>query len=542
MPTKPETGRPLSIAILVGTDQVFEPWEAGLFDRLARCEDLSLDAFLIADAEIPQDMLSPVFRSIAKLDRKLLTNGGVLSHPIDDIASGAIPRIEVDRLDENDRFDIILSHLPGVKTGAFSEFCRQVWTYHFNEAAGDLREVFGFREVLEGRPFTKSAIIAYLPDGSSGLLAVCKSNTKLSGAFNAEYAKAVLSSLVEKELRLCARRRGSAPPFIPPCLDNAPVALRRPTLAESLRYSLGLGGRLARRGADTMLKKLGAEPRSWSLVIGEGEVLGSSFDRLTELKQPRGEFRADPFLFEHGGERWVFFESFKYRDRSGEICVGRVEGDSLADVVPLDFGDVHCSYPFVFEHDGEIYLIPETHERNRVEVWRCTEFPARWELHATGLEGESPADTVFVGWNDEFWLFTNLSRHQFVDHCTELHVYRVSGPDLSRIEPHSLNPVVVDSTTARNGGRPFVNKGRLIRPGQITSHGSYGYGLALLEVTELSADTYCEREIRRIEPQVEQSTIGCHHVDHSRGIFIMDARRAYRSRLLGARAIAVRAT
>ncbi|QFT77346.1 hypothetical protein [Erythrobacter sp. THAF29] len=542
MPTDTDTGRPLSIAILAGSDQVFEPWEASLFERLMHSADFSLETFLISDHSGPRQKPSRVYRALLDLEERLFTRGNRQGIPITDDRFADIPKIAPQAIGVDGQIDIVLSHIPGMDCSSISERCDEVWEYHFNVSGPDMVGTFGFRECLEARPITKSGIIAHRAGGSRGLLAVSKSNTKISATFNAEYAKAVLSSLVEKELRRTARQPDRGAAFVPPSLDNAPIPLRSPTPLECLRYSFGLGTRIARRGADSLLKKIGAQPENWSLVLGEGEVLGSSLERLTELKQPKGEFRADPFLFETEDERWVFFESYNYRTKLGSICVGRIEGDTLIDVTPLDFGDVHCSYPFVFEHDGEIFLIPETHERERIEVWRCADFPHRWELHATGLEGESAADTVFVEWNDECWLFTNLSRHDFVDHCAELHVFKVSGPDLANIEPHPLNPVVVDSTRARNGGRPFVSEGRLIRPGQITSHGSYGYGLALLEVTELSMDTYAEREIRRIEPEVEQSTIGCHHVDHSSGVFIMDARRAYGSKLLGARPIAVRAT
>ena len=208
----------------------------------------------------------------------------------------------------------------------------------------------------------------------------------------------------------------------------------------------------------------------------------------------------------------------------------------------LDLGGIHVSYPYVFECEGEIFMIPETHQRNRVEVWRCTHFPAKWELHATALEGMSPADTVILEWNEQRWLLTSLSTGSILDHCMELHVYRIDGPDLREVEAHPLNPVVLDTTRARNGGRPFVRHGRLIRPAQITSHGLYGFGVVFMEVTELSMEGYEEKEIRRIEPDRRQATTGCHHVDSSGDFFILDVRRAYGAKLLGARPIALRAT
>ena len=40
--------------------------------------------------------------------------------------------------------------------------------------------------------------------------------------------------------------------------------------------------------------------------------------------------------------------------------------------------DHHLSYPFLFEHEGVLYMVPETAQAGTVELYRCTEFPLRW--------------------------------------------------------------------------------------------------------------------------------------------------------------------
>ena len=528
----------MKLAILVEDGRDFESWEIALFERLARNQSIALEAFVQAHPLSPAPAPSIPFRLVSALDRRLF--GGARNASFEGVMTrfAHVPLIAEEKLAEDpDRFDIVLSHMRGTP-GPLPIEC---WEYHFNSDASGCPEAFGFHEALTGEPVTRAAVLRRSPDGTQELARDCKSGTKFSAAFNAAYAKGMLPSLVERELMRAAR--GIAPETKLAASALEPLgAPREPTLSQCALYCGKLAVRLARRLANSALSGLGARPGDWSLVISEGDIFNSPLDSLTELKQPKGEFRADPFLFERDGAKYVFFEACDRKSGIGRIDVGRIEGDRIDDVRTLDLGDAHHSYPFVFEHGGEVYMIPETHQRDRVEVWKCSRFPYEWTLHATALEGQSPVDTVFVEWEGQCWLFTNLGAGSFDDHCAELHVYRVDGPDLAKVEPHARNPVVLDTTSARNGGRPFVRNGKLIRPAQITSHGFYGYGLKLLEVTRLSMEEYSETEIRRIEPRFERKTTGCHHFDLSRDTFIMDARRAYGARLFGARPIAVRAT
>lgn len=530
----------LRVAVLVGPGQAFEDWEAALFRRLLRAPGISFEAFLEDTPDQVRDQPSPLFRLLRKMDARLFYKSRS-AFGADAEMIQSIPRLTLSTMVPGVRyFDIIISHRHGSPPESALELCEQLWTYDFRENGADALGTVGFFECLEGHPVTVSTVHCYRRDGAEGVVGSCTTNTKFSASLNAQYAKSMLPPLVEKEVlrefRKCEDRfdQTTKPALAAPLPHSAPSAF------DSLRYARLVFSRVGRHVLDALLRRLGAAPEMWSLVTSSGDILHSSLGNLVELQQPKGELRADPFLFEMGDDKFVFFESFTPKKGDGKIHVGQLNGDRIENIVPLDFGDAHNSYPFVFRHRDEIFMIPETHMRKRIEVWRCERFPEKWVLHATALEGKSPADTVMFEWDGQWWLLTNLSTGSFHDHCAELHVFRVDGPDLTRVEAHPLNPVVIDTTRARNGGRPFVRDGRLIRPAQNTSHGRYGYGLKFMEITSLCMETYSESEIRRIEPCTEQSTIGCHHFDSIRDLFILDARRAYGSKLFGARPIAVR--
>jgi len=42
--------------------------------------------------------------------------------------------------------------------------------------------------------------------------------------------------------------------------------------------------------------------------------------------------------------------------------------------------DYHLSYPFLFEWNGNLYMIPETKGNKAIELYRCTRFPNKWEI------------------------------------------------------------------------------------------------------------------------------------------------------------------
>jgi hypothetical protein len=374
-------------------------------------------------------------------------------------------------------------------------------------------------------------LIRKVGDGAD-VLDLSITNTKLFGALNNAYLKDKLVPIV---LRALGRHQRNV---LTPAKEEPPVV---PHAGPGpVQYAVALISGLVGQTLSKLGGKLGARNDEWSLLSGQGDILQPDLKSLTELSQPASEFRADPFLFDHDGDTFVFFEALPYASGRGRIKVGRLAGNQLADEVELDLGDIHLSYPFVFEQDGQIFMIPETHQRDRVEVWRATRFPSEWTLHATALDGCSPADTALVAHGGDFWLFTNLKSGAFADHGQELHIFRTDGPDLTWLEPHADNPVVIDTTSARNGGRPFHQDGALFRPAQIFSHGNYGHGLKIMRVTDLTPSTYREEEVLSITPEPGSGTTGCHHLDVLGDRFIIDARRAFGSPKWGAKPIRLR--
>jgi hypothetical protein len=113
-----------------------------------------------------------------------------------------------------------------------------------------------------------------------------------------------------------------------------------------------------------------------------------------------------------------------------------------------------------------------------------------------------------------------------MDHCSELYAFAVDGPALRSVVPHKRNPVIIGSDVARNAGRVHMVEGRLLRPSQCNSNGTYGYGLNIQEITKIDSEEYVESAVRLVRPDFMSGIVGCHHIDILGDRFVIDLCKA----------------
>ncbi|MGK7652992.1 glucosamine inositolphosphorylceramide transferase family protein [Roseovarius sp. B08] len=277
--------------------------------------------------------------------------------------------------------------------------------------------------------------------------------------------------------------------------------------------------RLARR----LPGKLARPNPTWRIMSGASDPTDITLRDAWDLPN-NAYFMADPFLFEHDGETWIFYEAMGPNDSNGWIEAARLGEGTLSPSVVALKRPYHLSYPYVFRDGNDIFMLPETQQQMRLEVWKAKTFPTEWELHATAFEGEYLADSsLFRAEDGQCWLLTNLSDHYaFQDHSSELYLFAVDGPDLTTIVPHPQNPVVIGSDVARNAGSVIRTEARIFRPSQNNSFGVYGYGLNIMEITRLDPVAYEERLVRTFTPKDKPGSIGLHHLHMLRDRYVID--------------------
>jgi hypothetical protein len=241
---------------------------------------------------------------------------------------------------------------------------------------------------------------------------------------------------------------------------------------------------------------------------------------FTYLLPPRDRYWADPFPVRHAGQTYIFLEEFLLALGRAHISVSRVteEGRCEAPVRVLE-RPYHLSYPFVFEWQGNHYMLPESCRNRTVELYRATRFPFEWQLETVLLEGVSAADATLTYIDDRWWLFANIGVPGS-DNSDELHLFHADTP-LGPWRPHRCNPVKSDARSARPAGRIVRWRGGYLRPAQDCA-GRYGRAVILNRIVTLDTDRYIEQEVGRIEPEYSAGVFATHTLNMSGSFVCLD--------------------
>lgn len=222
-----------------------------------------------------------------------------------------------------------------------------------------------------------------------------------------------------------------------------------------------------------------------------GAILQHGIDpgALTWLPDmPAFAFRADPFGLWRDDKLYVFAEAFDYRSRIGHIDVLTYdEGLRLVNCETVLKTPWHLSYPFVFEADGDTWMLPEAYKSGTLTLYRARQFPDVWEpVCEIPLDGGA-IDATPLRHEGKWWLFYAPSADKAARR-SHLHVAwseKLTGP----WRLHPLNPVRVDLGSARPGGTPIVLDGTITLPVQDCRQ-TYGGAIRLLSITTLSESRF----------------------------------------------------
>lgn len=199
-------------------------------------------------------------------------------------------------------------------------------------------------------------------------------------------------------------------------------------------------------------------------------------------------FLADPFGHWRDGKLHVFVETYDYRLRVGaiEVLIYDSEG-RLLERGPVLNEPWHLSYPFIFEGEGETWMLPEAHRSGGLTLYRAVDYPYRWEAAARIALDHVAVDASPIFHDGLWWLFYT-SASQEAHKMEALHVAwakSLTGP----WTPHSGNPVRMDRASARPGGTPCIIDGRIILPVQDCSR-TYGGAIRPLRIDRLTPDVF----------------------------------------------------
>lgn len=203
-------------------------------------------------------------------------------------------------------------------------------------------------------------------------------------------------------------------------------------------------------------------------------------------------FLADPFGLWRNERLYVFAEAYDYRSPKGtiDVLVYDRTGKMIEQKQVLQ-ESWHLSYPFVFEHEGETYLLPEATASGRLSLYRARNFPDVWERVDAFDFPAAAIDATPLYHAGRWWMFWTPPGSKDERQST-LHM---SVADTLCGPWEHMGLFLHDRAGARPGGTPVIVDDQLFLPTQ-DCRGTYGKGIRLLQIEGL------ERGFPKVTPGI----------------------------------------
>lgn len=212
--------------------------------------------------------------------------------------------------------------------------------------------------------------------------------------------------------------------------------------------------------------------------------------RFADADLPKGQWVADPFLFELNGKHYLFCE--QYEEKLNRAGIGYFV---FEDGIPKNKGLIirqpyHMSYPCVFTHGDQVYMIPETSGNKTIEMYRAVEFPDKWELDAVLLSDAQYVDSTVYETEGKKYLLSYVKE----DGAWHLDIFALC---MEERKLKKLHRKTYRTNIARPAGFLLETEQGMVRPAQDCSR-KYGESMILYRVLEATEEGYREEAAQTI--------------------------------------------
>lgn len=423
--------------------------------------------------------------------------------------SGFVYRLDAADLEKlrAEKFDVLLRFCDCILKGGILDSARHgVISFHHGDNRVNRGGPAAFWEVYHRQPVT-GFIIQRLSEELDGGEVLFRgwTQTQISWLRNQATLFRISYYYMRKVLKDMAARGGAAAleeafPYSHPLYRTPQSPQIINYLFRKYRYSL----------MDRLRRKLRHEPR-WGVACLPGSWRSAVFHRGRIIEAPAGHFIADPFVIHRHGRDYVFVEDLDFATYKGTITVYEIKAGEARLLGTALEEPFHLSFPYLFEFAGELYMCPESSAAKDIRLYRCVDFPLRWELVRVMFSGVGATDTLIFERDGLWWLFTNEDVAGAGDFSYQLAIYYAEDPVSSAWQPHPANPIYVDPRRARNGG--LLRDGdTLYRVNQRQDIGTYGRAAGINRIKMLDMERYEEERVCEIEPQFLPGIHAAHHL------------------------------
>ena len=192
---------------------------------------------------------------------------------------------------------------------------------------------------------------------------------------------------------------------------------------------------------------------------------------------------ADPFIIQNQGQIFLFCEVMLKNTPNAKIGVSlynqnKDQWDFLGIVLDEPF---HLSYPYVFTHGKDIYMVPETKQAKSIRLYKATSFPSQWKLEKILINNRKFVDPSLLILQNKYYLFATRQRRLYLyvaDSLTGVYTLHPKSP-------------VKRWNYGRCAGRIIFYNDSLYRFAQEQAKG-YGNGVHVFKIVTLTPEEYKE--------------------------------------------------
>lgn len=259
----------------------------------------------------------------------------------------------------------------------------------------------------------------------------------------------------------------------------------------------------------------------WSIGYQKGDLKKFQFDKIQRIKNPKNRFLADPFVYSKNSKTSIFVEDYSFKTNKGSISAILLDKNNNLNVKKIIEEDFHLSFPFIFEFNNQIFMVPESRRDESIRIYECIDFPFKWKFSHKIMDNIKAVDSMIFYKKPYWWLSTNICDDKSLDFSSRAHLYYSDNPLSKEWHPHLKNPVVFSSDNARNGGI-ILNKNKIFRTRQQYGFNQYGKELSVAEITMLEPYNFFEKTLFELKPDNYKDIEGIHHLSSNGDITVID--------------------
>lgn len=258
-------------------------------------------------------------------------------------------------------------------------------------------------------------------------------------------------------------------------------------------------------------------------------LLGDEKMDIQWLIARKDMYLADPFVYRNKDQIRIIMEEVDHRVVKGFISEAALFPNEDKEPNCSFFRETissssHMSYPYILEHENEIYCIPETSEKNEVAIYQLKQETGEWKKVRTIIGNFPGVDSTVINTGDCWWLFCTKANSTKQSHNNELYIF-YSDDLMGDWQEHQMNPVKIDIRSSRPAGTPFIYGGDLYRPAQDCSE-TYGGKISLNKIKILTPTQFEEETVKQIVPAAESLyPDGLHTITAAGNMTVLDGKR-----------------